>query len=130
MKSLKKIMTSWQLSGTLIWVKNVFSGYSLRKLMLLPPLKLTDLDQIFTGGTSHHVLPPCKISSKSELFRHQRLSSKCKNWKKITSKIVIILWQCLRHKDNFRGYFFQIFDFWTQCLVLKALRFGWDFTWG
>ena len=51
---------------------------------MLPLLKLTDLDQIFTGGTSHHGLPPCKISSKSEQFKRQKFCSKIKSWKKMT----------------------------------------------
>ena len=59
--------------------------------MSLPPLKLTDLDKIFTGGTSHHALPPCKISSKSEHVKYQKLCSKFKNLKKVTPKIVFEL---------------------------------------
>ena len=50
-------------------------------MLLLPPLKLTDLDKIFTGSTSHHVQPPCKISSKSEHFKYQKLHLKVKNQK-------------------------------------------------
>ena len=45
-------------------------------MMLLPPLEMTDLYQTFTGGTLHHLLPPCKISSKSERFKYQTLCSK------------------------------------------------------
>ena len=53
------------------------------KILLLPPLKLTDLDKIFTGGISHYGLPPCKISSKSEHLKYQKLPSKIQNsWKK------------------------------------------------
>ena len=59
--------------------------------MLLPPLMLTDLDKIFIGGTSHHGLPPCKISSKSEHFKCPKFCSKIKNWKKMTPKIVFEL---------------------------------------
>ena len=50
--------------------KQVFFEYSWEKMMSLPPLMLTDLDKIFIGGTSHHGLPPCKISSKSEHFKY------------------------------------------------------------
>ena len=49
------------------------------KMMWRPPLKLTDLDKISTGGTSHHVLVSCKIPSKSEHFKYQKLRSKIKN---------------------------------------------------
>ena len=68
--------------------KNNFYAGSWRKMLSLPPLKLTDLDEIFTGGTSHHGLPPVKISSKSEHFKCQKLCSKIENWKKWTPKIV------------------------------------------
>ena len=60
-------------------------------MLSLPPLKLTDLDKIFTGGTSHHALLPCKISSKSEHVKYQKLCSKIKNLKKVTPKIVFEL---------------------------------------
>ena len=60
-------------------------------MISLPPLTLTDLDEIFTGGTSHHGLPPFKISSKSEHLKCQKLCSKIKNWKKMTLKIVFEL---------------------------------------
>ena len=43
--------------------------------MSLPPLLSTDLDKIFIGGTSHHGLPPCKISSKSEHFKCPKLDT-------------------------------------------------------
>ena len=48
--------------------------------MLLTPLKLTDLDEIFTGGTSQHGLLSCKILSKSEHYKYWKLRSK---WKKV-----------------------------------------------
>ena len=56
--------------------------------MLLPPLKFTDFDKIFTGDTSHYEVPPCKISSKSEYSKYPKLSSKIKKWKKKDLKIV------------------------------------------
>ena len=59
--------------------------------MSLPLLKLTDLNQIFTGGTSHHGLPPYKISFKSEHFKCQKKCLKIKNWEKMTPKIVFEL---------------------------------------
>ena len=40
----------------------------------LPPLKSTNLDKILTGGTSHQVLPPCKISSKLERFKVPKIA--------------------------------------------------------
>ena len=57
--------------------------------MSLPPLMLTDLDKIFIGGTSHHGLPPCKISSKSEHFKCPKFCSKIK--KKMTPEMVLEL---------------------------------------
>ena len=60
-------------------------------MTLLPPLKLINLDKIFTGGTSDHALPPYKISSKSEHVKYQKLCSKLKNLKKVTPKIVFEL---------------------------------------
>ena len=39
-----------------------------------PPLKSTGLDKILTGGTSHQVLPPCKISSKLERFKVPKIA--------------------------------------------------------
>ena len=59
--------------------------------MLLPPLDITDLDKSLTGGTSHHALLPCKISSKLENIKYQKLCSKKKNLKKVTPKIVFEL---------------------------------------
>ena len=59
--------------------------------MLLPSLSLTDLDKILTGSTSHHALLPCKISSKSEHVKYQKLHSKIQNFKKVTPKIVFEL---------------------------------------
>ena len=56
--------------------------------MFFPPLKLTDLDKIFTGDTSYHGLPPCKISSKSKPFKYPKLPSKFQNSPKNTRKIV------------------------------------------
>ena len=49
---------------------------------------MTDLDKIFTGDTSYHGLPPCKISSKSEHFKYPKLHSKIQNSPKNTPKIV------------------------------------------
>ena len=46
--------------------KHVFFSKVNEKCGDYPPLKSTDLDKILTGGTSHQLLPPCKISSKSE----------------------------------------------------------------
>ena len=40
------------------------------------------------------------------------------------SYLPAILWQCLMLKDDFQGLFFPIFDFRTQFLALKVLRFG------
>ena len=68
-------------------------------MMLLHPLKLTDLGQISTGGTSHHVLPPCKLSSKSEHFKYQKLRSKIQNSGKKTQKSSL----SLRHCHNMAG---------------------------
>ena len=59
--------------------------------MSLPTLKITDLDKILTGGTSHHALLPCEILFKSEHVKYQKLCSKIKNWKKVTPKIVFEL---------------------------------------
>ena len=49
-------------------------------MMSLPPLMLTNLDEIFIGGTSHHGLPPCKNSIQigalkvpKILFENQKL---------------------------------------------------------
>ena len=59
--------------------KSTIIEYRSRKMMSLPLLKLTDLDQIFTGGISHHGLSPCKISSKLEQFKFQKFCSKIQN---------------------------------------------------
>ena len=63
-------------------------------MISLPPLKLTDLDDIFTGGTSHHGLPPVKISSKSEHFKYQKLCAKIQNYGKKNQKSSLSLRHC------------------------------------
>ena len=55
-----------------------FHDFFKEKKMLLPPLKFTDLDKIFTGDTSHYEVPPCKISSKSEHSKYQKSPSELK----------------------------------------------------
>ena len=62
--------------------KMFFYEFRSRKMMSFSLLKLTDLNQIFTGGTSHHGLPPCKISFKSEHFKCQKKCLKIKIGKK------------------------------------------------
>ena len=42
---------------------------------------MRDFDRILTGGTSHHALLPCKISSKSENIKYQNCV-----WRKIFKK--------------------------------------------
>ena len=74
--------------------KKVFFGYSWEKMILLPPLLSTNLDKIFFGGTSHHGLPPCKISSKSEHVKCPNFCMKIKNLKKMSPKIVLSWWHC------------------------------------
>ena len=71
--------------------KKFFSSIVEKKMMSFPPLLLTDLDKIFIGGTSHHALLPCKISSKLEHFKCPKFCTKVKNWKKMTPKIVFEL---------------------------------------
>ena len=66
--------------------------------MLLPHLKFIDLDKIFTEDTSHHEVPPCKISSKSKHFKYPKLSTKIKNGKKwpenrLLAGDIAMLWQ-------------------------------------
>ena len=63
-------------------------------MISLPPLKLTDLGKIFPGGTSHHEVPPSKISSKSEHVRYQKLCSKIKNLKKLPQTLSFYWGQC------------------------------------
>ena len=87
----KKILMSKIFSVPKFGKKQVFIEYSSRKMISLPLLKLTDLDQIFTGGTWYHGLRPCKISFKSEQFKYQKLRSKIKNRTKMTPKIVFEL---------------------------------------
>ena len=60
--------------------KKFFSSIVEKKMMSLPPLLSTDLDKIFIGGTSHHALLPCKISSKSEHVKYQKSLSHFKSF--------------------------------------------------
>ena len=87
-KTKEKNFWCKKFSRYLNFKKKKFYDCSWRKMLSFPPLTFTNLDEIFTGGTSHHGLPPVKISSKSEHFKCQKLCSKIKNWKKKTSKIV------------------------------------------
>ena len=82
---------------------------------MLPPLKLTDLDQIFTGGTSHHGLPPCKISSKSEHFKYQKLHLKVKNKKSATFKQKIAV--TFLSEEILHWFFFVITQYNIYCQV-------------
>ena len=65
--------------------------YSREKMMSLLPLMLTNSDKFFIGGTKHHALLPCKISSKSEHVKYQKWHSKIQYLKKVTPKIVFEL---------------------------------------
>ena len=59
--------------------------YSREKMMSLLPLMLTNLDKFFIGGTKHHALLPCKISSKSEHVKYQKSLSHFKSFYGILS---------------------------------------------
>ena len=58
---------------------------------VVTPLKVDRFRQILTGGTSHHALLPCEISSKSQHVKYQKWHSKVQNLKKETPKIVFEL---------------------------------------
>ena len=72
-------------------LKGVGLVLSIVEKRCFPPLMLTNLDKILSGGTSHHALLPCKISSKSKHVKYQKLCSKLKKLKKVTPKIVFEL---------------------------------------
>ena len=78
--------------------KTAFSRF-FKKKNVVTPQKLTDLDKIFTRGTSHYGLPPWEISLKLEHFKYQKLRSKIQNSGKKNQKSSL----SLRHCHNMAG---------------------------
>ena len=84
---------TWNVQNNLRYLNSKIKNfeYSREKMMSLLPLMLTNSDKFFIGGTKHHALLPCKISSKSEHFKCPKFCTKVKKWKKMSPKIVFEL---------------------------------------
>ena len=127
----KKNLSFWKFYGTLILKKRLFRDFFKEKKPL-PPQKMTDFDKISTGDISHYGLPSCKISSKLEHLKYQKLPSKIQNSGKKNPKIVFgpetLPWYG-RHlwtmgQNSFRGLLVMP----KKNLVALRAFFGWQIT--
>ena len=78
---------TWNVQNNLRYLNSKIKNfeYSREKMMSLLPLMLTNSDKFCIGGTKHHALLPCKISSKSEHVKYQKSLSHFKSFYGILS---------------------------------------------